>query len=266
MEGSRRAGEEFARLAEILATLRGGDGCPWDREQDETTLLDFFLEEAYEAVEAVQTGSAASVREELGDVLMEVVFLARIYEEKGAFRLADVVEGINRKMIDRHPHVFGGERRNSAREVLGAWNRRKREEKKQDSILGGASRSLPALAAAFQLGQRAASANFDWPRAEGALDKLREETDELARALETGGREEVVHEVGDVLLAASNVSRKAGVNPELALLRANERFRERFAFLEKRLNEEGRDPASATAAEMDALWEEAKSRTPRSPG
>ncbi len=262
MSGHQRAGEEFARLAEILAALRGENGCPWDKEQDETTILSFLLEEAYEAVEAVRSGKAESVCEELGDVLMEVVFLARIYEEKGAFRLSEAVEGINRKMIARHPHVFGPERLETSREVLGAWHRQKREEKQHESLLGGMPRSLPALAAAFQIGQRASSVNFDWPGTEGTLAKLREETEELARALDSGDGEDVVHEVGDLLLAAANVSRKAGVDPELALLQANSRFRARFAFMERRLGEEGRDIASTTPEELEALWEEAKSRTP----
>jgi len=262
MSDARRAGEEFRRLAEILAVLRGDDGCPWDREQDETTLLNFLLEEVYETVEAVQSGRAASVREELGDVLMEVVFLARVYEEKGAFRLHEVVGGINDKMVARHPHVFGSERRDSSREVLGAWHRQKQEEKKDKSLLGGIPRSMPALAAAFQTGQRASAVDFDWPELQGAMAKLGEETEELALALGSGSREAVVHEIGDLLFAAANVSRKAGVNPELALLQANRRFRDRFAYLERRLREEGREIASASPEELDALWEEAKSRKP----
>ncbi|MBN2198811.1 MAG: nucleoside triphosphate pyrophosphohydrolase [Candidatus Aminicenantes bacterium] len=262
MSDAKSAGEEFARLGEILAVLRGDNGCPWDREQDEKSLLSFLLEEAYEAVEAVQSGRAASVREELGDLLLEIVFLARVYEEKGAFRLSEVVKGINDKMIARHPHVFGSERRESSREVLGVWNRRKQEEKKHASLLDGVSKSQPALAAAFQAGQRASAAGFDWPTTQGALEKLREETGELDRALESGSREAVVHEIGDLLLAAANVSRKAGVNPELALLQANGRFRDRFAHLERRLKDEGREFASATPGELDALWEEAKSRKP----
>lgn len=260
MSGRSRAGEEFARLEEILSVLRGGDGCPWDREQDETTIINFLLEEVYETVEAVRSGRPESVCEELGDVLLEVVFLARIYEEKGAFRLWEAVRGINSKMVARHPHVFGSERRENARDVLCAWQRQKREERKSDSLLDGLPASLPALAAAFQAGQRAAAVDFDWPGPAEALGKLREETEELRRALEAGDREAVVHEVGDLLLAAANVSRKAGLNPELALRQANDRFRERFSLLETLLRERGKDFDGLAPGELDALWEEAKSR------
>lgn len=260
MGGYQEAGTGFARLAEIIGALRGENGCPWDKEQDEKTILNYFLEEVYETVEAVQTGKAESVREELGDVLMEVVFLARIFEERGAFRLADAVEAINRKMVARHPHVFGTARLESSRRVLEAWHRQKREEKNRDSLFDGLSRTLPALAAAFQIGQRASSVGFDWRRAEEAEAKLREEMAELSSAVEAGDREAVAHEVGDLLFAAANVARKAGVNPEMALLQANARFLERFAYIEKRLRESGREPTGATLEEMDALWEEAKSR------
>ena len=260
MEGHEEAGAGFARLSEIIGTLRGENGCPWDREQDERTILSYLLEEVYEAVEAVQTGKAEAVLEELGDVLMEVVFLARIFEEKGAFRLSDAVESINRKMTVRHPHVFGTARLDSSRRVLEAWHRQKREEKNRDSLFDGLSRTLPALAAAFQIGQRASSVGFDWRRAEEAEVKLREEMAELSSAMEAGDRAAVDHEVGDLLFAAANVARKAGVNPEMALLQANARFLERFAHIEKRLKDSGRELAGTTLEEMDALWEEAKSR------
>jgi MazG family protein len=254
------AGAEFARLAEIIQTLRGENGCPWDKEQDETTILNYLLEEVYEVVEAVQSGKAESVREELGDVLMEVVFLARIYEEKDAFHLAESVESINGKMIRRHPHVFGDTKLDSSERVLEEWHRQKQAEKSRDSLFDGLPRTLPALGAAFQIGQKASLVGFDWERSEEALAKLYEEIYELEQALKAGEKDAIDREMGDLLFAAANVSRKAGVNPETALLRANTRFRERFAYIESRLRDQGRDPAQASPEEMDALWEEAKDK------
>jgi MazG family protein len=255
-----QAGTEFTRLAEIIKTLRGEKGCPWDKEQDETTILNYLLEEVYEVVEAVRSGKAESVREELGDVLMEVVFLARIYEEKGAFHLAESVESINGKMIRRHPHVFGDTKLDSSVRVLEEWHRQKQAEKNRDSLFDGLPRTLPALAATFQIGQKASLVGFDWERPEEALAKLYEELHELEQALKAGEKNAIDWEMGDLLFAAANVSRKAGVNPETALLGANTRFRERFAYIESRLREQGRDPAQASLEEMDALWEEAKDR------
>jgi MazG family protein len=255
-----RTGAEFNRLAEIIQTLRGESGCPWDREQDETSILNYLLEEVYEVVEAVRSGKAESVREELGDVLMEVVFLARIYEEKGAFHLADSIQAINGKMIRRHPHVFGEAKLDSSVRVLEEWHRQKQAEKNRDSLLDGLPQALPALAAAFQIGQKVSLVGFDWERMEGAVAKLYEELHELEQALKAGERNAVDREMGDLLFAAANVSRKAGVNPETALLGANARFRERFSYVECRLREQGRDPSQASLEEMDALWEEAKDR------
>jgi len=251
-------GPEFSRLAEIIRTLRSESGCPWDREQDETTILNYLLEEVYEVVEAVQSGRPAAVCEELGDVLMEVVFLAQIYDEKGSFRLSESLESINSKMVRRHPHVFGGQKLETAQRVLEEWHRRKREEKSRASVLEGLPRTLPALAASFQVGQKVSSVGFDWEKAEGALAKLEEEFDELKKALREDDRAAVQREMGDLLFAAANVSRRAGINPEIALLQANGRFGERFAYVENRLREQGKDLAQAGLEEMDALWEEAK--------
>jgi len=191
---------------------------------------------------------------------MEVVFLARIYEEQGSFRLADSLESINAKMLRRHPHVFGGKKLDTAQRVLEEWHRQKQEEKSRASVLDGLPRTLPALAASFQVGQKASSVGFDWERAEGALAKLEEELEELKRALRDADRAAVHREMGDLLFAAANVSRRAGVNPEIALLQANDRFRRRFAYIEDRLREQGKDPERAGLEEMDALWEEAKEK------
>ncbi|MCJ7610621.1 MAG: nucleoside triphosphate pyrophosphohydrolase [Candidatus Aminicenantes bacterium] len=258
MDTARAAGEKFERLVTILGALRGENGCPWDKEQDASSLLNYFLEEVYEAAEALRQGSAEAVCEELGDVLMEVVFLCRIFEEQGAFSAADALESINRKMVGRHPHVFGGESCESSQRVLEEWQRGKLREKKRESLLDGLPRYLPALLAAFQLGQRAASVGFDWPGPEEALSKVKEELEELEKALVRRNVEEVHRELGDLFFALANVARQLKVNPELALVQANEKFRRRFVQVERRLKDQGLSLGQATLAEMDAAWDEVK--------
>jgi len=258
MDTARAAGEKFERLVNILGALRGENGCPWDKEQDAASLLNYFLEEVYEAAEALRLGSAEALCEELGDVLMEVVFLCRIFEEQGAFTAADALEAINRKMVGRHPHVFGGERYESSRRVLEEWQRAKMSEKKRESLLEGLPRHLPALLAAFQIGQRAAAVGFDWPRPEDALSKVKEELRELEKAMAGQDPDEVSRELGDAFFALANVSRMLKVNPELVLLQANEKFAHRFGRMEQRLKAKDRVLGQATVAEMDAAWEEVK--------
>jgi tetrapyrrole methylase family protein/MazG family protein len=258
MDEKQTAGEKFDRLVDILAVLRGDDGCPWDREQDATSILNYFLEEVYEAADALRRGSADALREELGDVLMEVVFLCRIFEERGTFGVSDALDSINRKMVERHPHVFGGARLETSRRVTEEWQRSKLQEKGRESLLEGLPRGLPALLAAFQIGQRAASVGFDWPRPEDAWAKVREEAGELERAMARSDGPEVGREAGDLLLAVANFCRKSNINPELALRAANDKFVRRFARVERRLTEEGRAWGEATLEEMEALWEEVK--------
>lgn len=258
MDTARAAGDKFERLVGILAALRGANGCPWDKEQDALSILNYFLEEVYEAADALRQGRTEAVREELGDVLMEVVFLCRIFEEQGAFSADDALESINAKMVGRHPHVFGGESYDSSRRVLEEWQRGKLKEKGRDSLLDGLPRSLPALLAAFQLGQRAASVGFDWPQPEDALAKVREELGELEQAMAGGRPDEVDREMGDLFFALANVSRKLKVNPELALVQANDKFRRRFGRVEQKLKDRGVPWGQATLDEMDALWDETK--------
>lgn len=258
MDTARAAGEKFERLVGILAVLRGENGCPWDKEQDVSSLLNYFLEEVYEAAEALRQGPAEAACEELGDVLMEVVFLCRIFEEQGSFSAADALESINRKMVGRHPHVFGGEPYESSHRVLEEWQRGKLKEKSRESLLDGLPRALPALLAAFQIGQRAASVGFDWPRPEDALSKVREELEELDQAVSSRNPDEISRELGDMFFALANVARKLKVNPELALVQANEKFRRRFVQVERRLKDKGLSLGQTTLAEMDAAWDEVK--------
>lgn len=258
MKIARAAGDKFERLVTILGTLRGDNGCPWDREQDAASILSYFLEEVYEAVEALQEGPVEALCEELGDVLMEVVFLSRIYEEQNAFSVADALDSINRKMVARHPHVFGTEKCETSERVLEEWQRRKRQEKKREAVLEGLPRRLPALLAAFQIAQRAAAVGFDWPRPENALEKVKEETAELEKAMADQAPDEVRRELGDLFFALANVSRKLGINPELALLQANRKFARRFGRMESKLKAKGQTLEKSSLSEMDAAWDEVK--------
>ncbi|MGB9836214.1 MAG: nucleoside triphosphate pyrophosphohydrolase [Candidatus Saccharicenans sp.] len=254
------AGKKFAELARIIDILRSPKGCPWDRARTREEIINYFLEEVYEAVEAVEQGSVEEVREELGDVLMEVVFLSQFYEEAGQFHLAEVVEGINEKMKKRHPHVFGQKtgRKVGAEEVRENWLENKMREKKRASLLDGLPKSAPALLYAFFLGQRAAGVGFDWPSAEQALMKVKEEIGELEQSLKGGRRAEVAEELGDVLFSLAMVSRLLGLNPEIVLHRANRKFEARFKKLEKKLASTGKRLQDYSLEELDRMWEQVK--------
>lgn len=255
---AQKAGAKFQELVDILATLRGPQGCPWDREQTEISIADYFIEEVYEALDALRNGNREALAEELGDVLLEVVFLARFAEEKGEFSAADVVDGINRKMIRRHPHVFGGEKAESAERVLEAWIRLKKEEKGRASHFEGLSSHAPALLAALQIGSRAAAVGFDWPTAAGALKKVHEELGELEEAMGETDPARIEEELGDCFFALANVARKLKLNPEFALRRGNAKFIRRFTELEAALAAEGKEPGRATLEEMETVWQRIK--------
>jgi tetrapyrrole methylase family protein/MazG family protein len=258
MEGSKSAGEQFARLVEILDVLRSEQGCPWDRKQDEKTITNFFLEEVYEAVEALESHDYRSLAEELGDVVMEVVFLARIAKEKGNFTMADVLEGINNKMIRRHPHVFGNKREVNSDRVKESWNRQKQQEKNRESVLDGMTTSSPALLASFLIGARVSSFGFDWSQPIDVLEKVKEEVVELEEAVQKNKNEEISAEIGDVLFSLANLSRHYGVNPEIALRNANQKFIRRFRFIENMLRQKGMELKEASLEEMERLWERSK--------
>ena len=260
MISAREAGSKFQELVDILAALRGPAGCPWDREQDERSIADYFLEEVYEAVDALVRGDRAALAEELGDVLMEVIFLARIGEEAGDYSVSDALDGINRKLVRRHPHVFGGEEAKTSRDVIDIWARRKKEEKGRASHFEGLSPQAPSLLAALQIGKKVAGFGFDWPVPADALRKAREEVDELEDAMAGGDAARIEEEMGDCLFALANVARKLGLNPELALRQGNAKFIARFTALETGLEAEGKRLGAATLEEMDAVWEKVKKR------
>ncbi len=239
-----------------MEKLRSPGGCPWDRKQTEESLLKYLLEEAYEVVDAVQEGDPEKLKEELGDLLLQVVFLAQIAREKGQFTIEDVARGIGDKLIARHPHVFGDKKLESAEEVLQHWDSFKKKEKK--NLLEGVPSSSPALLEAYLIGERVARVGFDWEGPEGVFEKVQEEIGELKEAVE--GRGDVEEELGDLLFAVANLARKLGVNPELALKKANRKFRERFGKIEREAENRGRSLRDMSLEEMDEIWEEVKDR------
>jgi tetrapyrrole methylase family protein / MazG family protein len=258
------AGGLFARFVELIARLRAPGGCPWDREQTHESVKPMTIEEAYEVAHAIDEKDDEELLGELGDLLLQVVFHATIAEERGAFRLREILERVSEKMVRRHPHVFGGEGASTPGEVLRSWESikaREREAKGKDdeSMLDSVHRGLPAVMEAFQMTTKVSRVGFDWKEADAALVKLDEEVAELREAM-AGGDDAagVAEEVGDLLFVAVNVARLAGVDPESALKAANRKFRRRFRHVEERLRAGGRKPADATLEEMDRLWDEAK--------
>jgi len=258
-------------LVSVMVRLRGEDGCPWDRAQNHRTLKAYLIEEAYETLDAIDAGDDQNLVEELGDVLLQVVFHSQIASEEGRFTIDDVVAAITQKLINRHPHVFGGEHAPDAETVLANWERLKREEKAKKSggweepgsLMDGIPSGLPALMYAREVQKRAAKVGFDWGDVRGAIEKVAEEAAEIAALAEgNGGRsggERLEEELGDLFFSLVNVARHLKVEPESALRRASTKFAARFRYIERRAKEQGRDLESLSLAEMDALWDEAKS-------
>ncbi len=248
------------RLMQVLDTLRGPGGCPWDAKQTVASLVPHLVEESHELADAAARGDRAGLREELGDLLMGVLMTARVAaEDDDGVDPGTVARAVTAKLIRRHPHVYGEVRVSDSGEVLRNWEDIKREERreegKEDSVLGGVPASLPALTLARRVGDKAAAAGFDWPDLSGPVHKVEEELGELAAAAESGDRTAVEDELGDLLFAVVNVARKLGVDPETALRRTVARFRERFGYVERRLGERLR---GASLEELEALWQEAK--------
>jgi MazG family protein len=257
-------GDRFNELVGIMRTLRSDEGCPWDREQTLKSLRPFLLEETYEALEAIDAEDAGDLREELGDLLFEVVFLARISEEAGDFSISDAIETVAAKLVRRHPHVFGEQAKaTSAEEVLGRWEEVKRDERSMSgsapkAVLAGVPKTLPGLLRAYEFGDRAASVGFDWTQASDVIAKIREEIDEIEEAIQRekgkGRREKIEEEVGDLIFAIANLARKLGIEPEGALRRANDKFAARFTELECRFVERGIPMKEAGLAALEEEW------------
>jgi MazG family protein len=253
----------FRDLVELVSKLRSPAGCPWDRQQTHQSLKPMMLEEAYEVIEAIDQGDDQELIEELGDLLLQVVFHSQIASEGGRFTIDDVIRRVSSKMIRRHPHVFGQDQADTPNQVLRNWEALKEAElaakgKHDGSMLDSVSSRQPALMEAFQMTSKVSRVGFDWPGPEIALEKLDEELNELKRAIALGDSAQIAHEIGDLLFMIVNVARLLGMDPESALKASNRKFRRRFRYIEDRLRERGRKPADATLEEMDALWEEAK--------
>ena len=258
---------DIARLIEIMAALRTpGSGCPWDLEQNFRTIAPYTIEEAYEVADAIARGDLADLKDELGDLLLQVVYHARMAEEQGAFAFADVVEGITAKMIRRHPHVFADSDGHTAAAVKGLWEHIKRQEKAErgeaapTGTLAGVPVALPALTRALKLQDKAGRVGFDWNDPRAVLAKIREEADEIEAELDAADKAKTAAEVGDLLFAVVNLARHLGADPEGILRDTNRKFERRFASVERALAARGKSPKEATLAEMDALWDAAKEK------
>ncbi len=261
------ATNDIEKLLQVMAALRDPQtGCPWDLEQNFSTIAPYTIEEAYEVADAIERGELRELRDELGDLLFQVVFHARLAEEQGLFGFADVVQAIVEKMVRRHPHVFADEEVADAEAQTRAWEAQKAKERETkgevSSLLDGVTLGLPSLSRAEKLQKRAARAGFDWPQIDPVFNKVHEEIDEFRAELQAGDAQAVMNELGDLLFACVNLARHAGVNPEQALAAANRKFERRFRYLEQRLQQSGHSVEQCDPDTLDQLWEEAKHREP----
>lgn len=259
----------FDELISVMARLRAPGGCPWDREQTYASLSQYLIEECYETFDAIQeadqTGDTKNLTEELGDVLLQVVFHSTIATERGDFTIDEVVQGVTEKLILRHPHVFGEKELETAQDVLNNWDELKKEQQKasgkvekvKESILDDVPVHFPALLEGQKLTKKAAKVKFDWENTDQIFDKLTEETDEVKAAIEKN--ENVAEEIGDLLFVVLNLARKLDIDAETALKKTNRKFRQRFKFIEDELKKDGKTPEDSNLAEMDTLWNQAKS-------
>ena len=257
-------GVRFERILDIMNRLRGPGGCPWDREQTPTSLKPYLLEEAYEVLEALESGTPGALCEELGDLLFQVVFHTELARERGEFEMADVLSRLGDKMVTRHPHVFGDATVESPRQALAQWEAIKQREAvaagRRRSVIDGVPRALSSLLRAQRIQSKAARVNFDWPDARAAWSKVEEETREAAAALSSGDRERLQEELGDVLFSLVNVARLSAIDAEEALHGAIEKFRRRFTTMEEDLNARGTSVASVSSEELERSWEAVKAQ------
>jgi MazG family protein len=268
---SSSAGEAFQKLVDIMARLRGPDGCPWDRAQTLESLRGFLLEETHEVLDAIDRGDTDALGGEIGDLIFEGVFLAQVAADQGRFTVVDSLNAIIAKLIRRHPHIFdpAGRPLDTPGEVVQQWEQIKAQEQRDAGehrgVLRGVPKTLPALLRAYEIGARVAAVGFDWSRTSDVVDKIEEEVAELRRALTSEGRARTEEEMGDLLFSIANLARKLGIEPESALRKANEKFTIRFAALEQHLHTRGQSVHEATLEEMEAAWQEVKKRTGQSP-
>jgi len=246
-------------LTDVMQRLREPRGCPWDREQDHRSIRQNFIEEVYEYLEAVDDGDYAGMREELGDVLMQVVFHCRMAQEAGKFDLQDVIDEVVEKLIRRHPHVYGNVEVDGSAQVLKNWDAIKKTEKQdRKSVLDGVTKDLPGLLRGHKLQHKAAKVGFDWEKPEDCWQKILEEMQEVQDAKQQGKQEHLEEEIGDLLFAVVNYARQVGVNSEVAINRANNKFLRRFTYVEKQVDSSGKNWEDFNLAQLDAFWNEAK--------
>jgi len=253
-----KAGESLSELVELMTTLLGPNGCPWDREQTLESLRQYVIEEAHEVVDAIDRGKPEMLREELGDLLLQVVFQAALTERHGWFGIDDVVEAISEKLIRRHPWVFGDEQVDDASSAINSWEAIKAKEKKERGALSGVPVALPGLLRAVRIGEKASAVGYDWPDAGGPRAKVDEELAELDEAAARGDIEALEHELGDLLFALATYGRKQGLDPESALRASLNRFTSRFEHCEEQAKAEDKDLREYDESELDAMWERAK--------
>ena len=251
-------GNQFEELVKIVSELRAPDGCPWDREQTNQSLLPYFIEEAYELIESVDEKNWENVKEELGDLLLHVVFQGSIAEQDGKFQLVESLLTVNEKLIRRHPHVFGDAQADEAFHAKQNWEAAKHKEKGRDSRLDGVPKNLPALVRAQRLQQKASYAGFDWDKVEQVWEKIHEEILELKEAQLSNNKKHIEEEIGDVIFAVVNLARFLDISAENSLRKTNKKFINRFKKVEEGIKEQGKEIDDATLEEMDAIWNEAK--------
>jgi len=254
----------FERLCLVMEILRSSDGCAWDRAQDHKSLLPYLIEETYEVAEAIEADDPGALKEELGDLLCQIVFHAQLASEQEAFDVQDSVNSIVDKLIRRHPHVFGERKDLAPSEVRDQWEKIKTESGEKDSVLGGLPSSMPALTMAFRMGEKAAGVGFDWHRSDDVLEKIEEELGEINEVLVSNGsdrRERLTDEIGDLLFAVASLSRKLKVDPETALRRALVKFRQRFTEMERRVTDNGGSFQDHSLDSLEAIWQQVKGET-----
>ena len=260
----KKAGKELQKLKEVVQKLRGPDGCPWDRKRDYYSMRPYIIEEAYEVVEALEKKDRSQLKEELGDLLLQVVFQAQIGEEKGDFSLAEVIKELYYKLMRRHPHVFGDKKITEVSEVKATWENIKKEENtnkntnSSQSLMDKINREEPALKQAYEIQDKAADVGFDWDYTQDVINKIKEELNEIEEEIKKEDNGYVEDELGDLLFAVVNLSRFYSVDPEIALLKTNLKFKERFKYIEEQVNKSEKDFKDHTLEELDHYWEEAK--------
>ncbi|MFO7890267.1 MAG: nucleoside triphosphate pyrophosphohydrolase [bacterium] len=250
-------GDAFKKLVEIMKKLRSNGGCPWDQEQTHQSLKPYLLEESYEVIESIDNHDTESLKEELGDLLLQPIFHAQIAQDNGDFSIVDVIESINKKLIRRHPHVFDNTEINTSEEQKIHWERIKKQEGKK-SVLDGVPKTMPALTRAHRIQQKAATVGFDWDTADQVWEKIREEMEELKTAIDSNDQNNIFEEYGDLLFALVNLSRFLRLDPEDALRSASGKFCKRFKKVEKTYDSTGEDIKKATLEEMDKIWNKIK--------